>query len=317
MQMGMRYRALGKSGIQVSEVGFGAWAIGGNAYGRTDRCESRNALARAEEFGCNFVDTAMVYGDSELLLGEFLVGRRSKWRVSTKYSGQPEGLEATLNTQLKRLRLDAVDLYLVHWAPSATEQQIYEQLYRVKKTGKARLVGVSLYSIGDISFVLANSTIDALMIAFSVLDPDPFLAKLESIRKSGLGVLVRSTLKEGFLTGKFANGAAFLDDRDQRHRWDADKVSDTIQRSELFRFLEHDVGSMTVGAACYPLCFQEVSTVLLGTKTVAQAEVNFGKVPDSRLSKPCLDRIGALQRKLGLLDRRGRVLDRVRSVLGM
>ena len=90
----MEFRNFGKTGMQVSAVGFGAWAIGGNSFGMVDRQESLRALARAEELGCNFVDTAEVYGNSEAILGEFLVGRRDRWRVATKYSGQTGGLLA-------------------------------------------------------------------------------------------------------------------------------------------------------------------------------------------------------------------------------
>jgi len=72
----MAYRRFGATGLKVSEVSFGAWAIGGKAYGAVDRQDTLRALARAEECGCNLVDTAMIYGDSELVLGEFLRGRR-------------------------------------------------------------------------------------------------------------------------------------------------------------------------------------------------------------------------------------------------
>ena len=74
----MPYRRFGATGRSVSEVGFGAWAIGGRAYGAVDRQEALRALARAEELGCNLVDTAMVYGDSEAVLGRFLRGRRDR-----------------------------------------------------------------------------------------------------------------------------------------------------------------------------------------------------------------------------------------------
>ena len=99
---GMQYRSFGKTGMLLSEVGFGALQIG-QSYGTVDRSESLSALARDEELGCNLVDTGGRYGDSELVLGQFLNGRRSKWHVATKYSGQPEGLEATIEQQLVRL----------------------------------------------------------------------------------------------------------------------------------------------------------------------------------------------------------------------
>jgi len=308
VQGGMNYRALGASGVRVSEVGFGGWGIGG-AYGSVDRAESLRTLARAEELGCNFVDTAMVYGDSELVLGEFLAGRRSKWLVATKFSGQPEGLEATLEKQLVRLGTDAVDLYQVHWAPSRAEQALYEALYRIRKSGKARLVGISLYSIGDINSVLKQGQIDVIQLPFSLLDPDPFLAKLDAIRRAGVGVIIRSSLKEGFLTGKYRRDAVFPDPNDQRHGWTAEQIASTVDAAEQFRFIEAEAASMAVGAACYPLSFAETSTVILGTKSVAQAESNFGLVPGTRLSDATLHRIEARQRAMRLYDRKGRIRD--------
>lgn len=305
---GMRYRALGASGISVSEVGFGAWGIGG-AYGSVDRAESLRTLARAEELGCNFVDTAMVYGDSELVLGEFLAGRRSKWLVATKFSGQPEGLEATLEQQLRRMNLDAVDLYQIHWAPSRSEQALYEALYRVRKAGKARLIGISLYSIADINSVLQQGRIDVIQLPFSLLDPDPYLAKLDLIRRTGVGVIIRSALKEGFLTGKYRRDAVFPDPNDQRHDWTPGQIAATVDSVERFRFIEAETGSMAVGAACYPLCFAETSTVILGTKSVAQADSNFGAVSGARLSEASLRRIESLQRTMSLYDRKGRIRD--------
>jgi len=312
---GMNFRSLGKSGIKVSEVAFGAWGIGGAAYGAADRAESLNALARAEELGCNFVDTAMVYGESELVIGEFLKGRRDKWLVSTKYSGQKAGLEATLEEQLQRLGVDGVDLYMIHWVPSASEQELYEQLYRVKKAGKARLVGFSLYTIEDIRHVLRQTEADALMVAFSLLDPDPYLAKLDAIRKSGIGVIIRSSLKEGFLTGKYKRDATFPDPNDQRHKWSAEKIAATVDAAEQFRFLEQDVGSMLVGAACYPLCFVETSTVIMGTRSARHADTNFGIVPSKRLSQTSLERVQSLQRKMKLFDRRGRLRATIRGLI--
>ena len=131
--------------MQVSEVGFGAWAIGGKSYGKVDKQESLNALAKAEELGCNFVDTAMVYGDSEIVLGEFLKGRRDKWLIATKFSGSSEkSLLETANEQLKRLKTDYIDFYQIHWAPRGAQNYLYDELYKLKEQGKTRYIGVSL-----------------------------------------------------------------------------------------------------------------------------------------------------------------------------
>jgi myo-inositol catabolism protein IolS len=299
---GMPYRRFGATGLQVSELGFGAWAIGGNSYGAVDQAEALRALARAEELGCNLVDTAAVYGHSEEVLGEFMRDRRSRWIIATKYSYQPAGMTATLEQQLRRLGTDVVDFYQLHSAPN--DGQAYEELYRLKKSGKVRFVGVSLYSARDIDEVIDHSLLDGVQLKFSLLDPDPFLQRIGRLRRSGLAVLVRSTLKEGFLTGKFKRDATFPAADDQRHAWSAEQIARTVDEVERFRFLESEAGSMVCAAVAYPLSFPEVSTVLLGTKNVTQAEANFGGIPGARLSAASLSRVAALQDALDAGGRR-------------
>jgi myo-inositol catabolism protein IolS len=268
----MHYRDFGSTGMKVSEVGFGAWGIGGKAYGEADRQESLRTLARAEELGCNFVDTAAVYGESEAVLGEFLKGRRDKWLISTKFSAQPEGMERTIEDQLRRLGTDTIDFYQVHWAPGRGEQDLYEGLYRLKKSGKARAVGVSLKSANDIDRVLTDTDIDGFMVRFSLLDPEPFLSRVRLLRQKRPAVIVRSALKEGFLTGKYTRDVTFTDPDDQRSAWTREQIETAVDAVERFRFLESEAGSMVVAAAAYPLAFAETSTVVLGTDKVSYAE---------------------------------------------
>lgn len=298
----MPYRHFGATGIQVSEVAFGAWAIGGRAYGAVDRQDALRALARAEEMGCNTVDTAMVYGDSEVVLGEFLSGRRNRWIIATKYSHQPEGLTATLEQQITRLGTDVIDFYQLHSRPK--DSRVYDELYRLKKAGKVRFVGASVYSAGDIDQVIDHGMMDGVQVPFSLLDPDPFLRRAARLRQSGLAVLVRSTLKEGFLTGKFKRDATFPESDDQRHAWTAGRIAGTVDRVERFRFLEANSGSMLQASVAYALSFPEVSAVLLGTKTVAQAEINFGQLPGARLDEADLSRVLAVQAELDCGGRR-------------
>lgn len=294
---GMRYRPFGRTGLEVSEVGFGSWGIGGS-YGATDRHDSLDALARAEELGCNFVDSAAVYGDAEALLGEFLELRRSRWIVATKYSGQDAGMTATLESQLRDLRTDAVDLYQLHWVPR--DEEIYQELDRLRRAGKARFVGVSLYTAEDIDFVLGRPEIDSLQVAFNLLDPDPLLSRVHAIHGSGKAVIVRSALREGFLTGKFKRDQVFPEPGDQRHEMTAAQIASTVDQVERFRFLENEAGSMVAAAARYPLSFADVSTVILGTKSGKQADTNFGEVPGGTLSADALAQIRRTQLSLGL-----------------
>jgi aryl-alcohol dehydrogenase-like predicted oxidoreductase len=310
----MPYRKFGRTGLNVSEVGFGAWGIGGQVYGKADRNESLAALAKAEELGCNFVDTAAVYGDSETVLGEFLTGRRDRWIVATKYSGQAEGMKATLESQLARLRTDHVDFYMIHWMPGRGEQSLFEELERLKKSGKVRFAGVSLYSREDIASAIGNALLDGFMIAVNLLEPDPFMAMRADIAASGKAVIVRSTLKEGFLAGKFTKDTRFTDPADQRSKWSAEKIAETVDHAERFRFLEHSAGSLARGAIAYPLSFPEVSAVVVGVKKVWEAEEDFGKTAGLRLSSEELDRISRLQSDLGLRKRVG-LIRRLRGLL--
>lgn len=309
----MPYRAFGATGLEVSEVGFGAWAIGGKAYGAVDRQDVLRALARAEELGCNLIDTAMVYGDSESVLGQFLQGRRDHWIIATKYSYQPAGMTATLEQQLTRLGTDVIDFYQLHAPPEHPE--LYDELYALKKAGKVRFVGVSLYSARDIDKVIDDTMLDGVQVPFSLLDPDPFLLRVARLRQSHLGVLVRSTLKEGFLAGKFKRDATFPSVDDQRHSWSPAQIARTVDEVERFRFLEAEAGSMARAAVAYPLSYPEVSSVLLGTKTAAQAQSNFGEIPGARLSTAALQRVLALQDELDLGNRRS-PRNLVRRVLG-
>jgi len=298
----MPLRRFGATGLQVSEVGFGAWGIGGKAYGAVERAEALRTLARAEELGCNLVDTAATYGDSEAVLGEFLRDRRSRWIVATKYSYQPAGMAATLEQQLRRLGTDVVDLYQLHAPPE--DDRVYEELYRLKKDGKVRFAGVSLYNAHNIDDVLGHPLIDGVQLRFSLLDPDPFLQRIATLRQSKLAVLIRSTLKEGFLTGKFKRDATFPADDDQRHSWSAAQIAKTVDDVERFRFLEAETGSLVRAAVAYPLSFPEVSTVLLGTKNLREAQINFGETPGTRLSAESMRRVAALQDELDAGDRR-------------
>jgi aryl-alcohol dehydrogenase-like predicted oxidoreductase len=295
---GIARREFGATGVAVSEIGFGAWGIGGG-YGGVDKTESLNALAAAEELGCNFVDTAMVYGNSEQVLGEFLKGRRSKWFVATKYSGQSPGMTATIEKQLETLQTDAVDLYQLHWYPRGADKQLLDELERLKQAGKARFIGISLSSPIDLQDALARPSIDAFQIPLSLLQPEPFLTCLAVLKRNRRGVVVRSALRKGFLTGKYGRNAAFTDPDDQRHKLTLAEVAGIVDQVERFRFLERDATSMASAAVRYPLSFSPVSTVILGTKTETQARSNFGEIPGT-LSSVALEQIRVLQLKLGL-----------------
>lgn len=297
----MDYRQFGKTDLMVSETGFGAWAIGGKSYGKVDRKDSLDALAAAEDFGCNFVDTAPVYGDSEIVLGEFLKSRRYKWLIATKYSGGNKSLVEVAEQQLKRLQTDVIDLYQIHWVPRNGE--LYNDLYKLKKQGKIRYCGVSLYNAADIDFVLQNTHVDGFQVPLSLLEPFPFLQKIDIIKKHNPGIIVRSALKMGFLSGKFNTHSTFNDLDDQRSKLTPKEIRWLADSTKRFNFLMKEFKLLAVAAAAYPLSFPEISTVILGTKNTEQANINFGLIPGNRFHPETLDNISKIQNELGLMKK--------------
>jgi aryl-alcohol dehydrogenase-like predicted oxidoreductase len=172
---------------------------------------------------------------------------------------------------------------------------------------------VSLKSANDIDRVLNDTDIDGFMVRFSLLDPEPFLSRLRLMREKRPAVIVRSALKEGFLTGKYTRDVTFTDPGDQRSSWTRAQIEAALADVERFRFLEGEAGSMIVAAAAYPLAFAETSTVILGTDKVSYADTNFGVVPGKRLSEQSLERIRDLQLEMGLRSRRELLFEKLRT----
>lgn len=314
----MRQRQLGRTGLRVSERGFGAWAIGGASYGAVAPDVALDALARAEELGCNFVDTAAVYGDSEALLGRFLPSRRERWIVASKYSGQPQGMTALVEEQLRRLGIDRIDLYQIHWAPRGKDEALHEELEALRRSGKIRFAGVSLRSAGDVAHVLRQPGIDVLQMPVSLLDPEPLRSSLPLLRQRGVGVIARSALRGGFLTGKYDSRSRFAVPGDQRGDWDTGHIAELARQAAAFDELAAHTGSCLATALAYPLAFPEVSTLILSCKDRGQVEANLGG-PAVELSEHAVRRIEAIQKALGVGARPSalrRLWKRVRGLLG-
>jgi aryl-alcohol dehydrogenase-like predicted oxidoreductase len=188
-------------------------------------------------------------------------------------------------------------------------------LEQLKQSGKVRYVGVSLYNEGDIDYVLKQSVIDGFQVKFGLLDPMPLLSRLTQIENSGLGVIVRSSLKEGFLTGKFKPGVSFSAANDQRSEWTAGQIAMTLKQVEALRFLETAERSLLCSAIHYPLQFSAVSTVIVGTKNDQQAKANFTDSGVVSFTDDEMESIQRLQRKMGLLYNPDGGLGRVSALM--
>jgi aryl-alcohol dehydrogenase-like predicted oxidoreductase len=165
-----------------------------------------------------------------------------------------------------------------------------------------RFIGVSLYSAAEIDDVLARDVVDGVQVCFGLLDPFPLLQRLAAVRTFRAGIIARSVLKHGFLSGKYAATSRFTDRNDQRSHWDQGQIQATAHAADRMRFLETDSRSLLAAAVRYPLAFPEVSTVVLSTKTREQATNNFLHCQNGDLTAGELARVRDVQASLGLLS---------------
>ncbi len=289
----MRYRRLGKTDLQVSELGFGAWAIGGNkhghSYGPTDQGESLRAIRRAFELGCTFFDTADIYGHglSEKLLQQALGANRQACVIATKvgndfYHGpfrknfDPDYIRFALEKSLQRLQTDYIDLYQFHNPPLMMLErgEHYEILETLKAEGKIRYYGVSVHDAYEGMMAIDTGKPDVIQVVYNLLRQDPREELLPFAAERDVGVIVREPLASGMLTGKYGPDAAFTEG-DVRAEWPQEYLAFQAQLVDKLRFLATE-GQRTLAQAALRFVLDEpsVSVVIPGAKTVAQVEEN-------------------------------------------
>ncbi|CAA9354516.1 MAG: hypothetical protein AVDCRST_MAG29-2500 [uncultured Nocardioidaceae bacterium] len=304
----MRYRMLGKTGIQVSEISLGLWAVGGDAWGPVEDDESLAAMRTAFDAGVNFFDTADVYGrgHSEELLGRFLADvPRQDVYVATKgglWRGrQPnpyvdeQMVVEDCEASLRRLGVDYIDVYQDHvWWDENTEV-FAAALKRLKEQGKVRFVGLSA---NDHEYVRhfddAIGGMDTLQLDYSMLNREPEDATLPYCEANGVGVIVRGPLAMGKLAGKFTADSEFPAG-DIRGEWvhgeqRAGYLRDLATVGRL-SFLA-DERTLAQAALAYVLAHPTVSTTIPGAKRPSQVTDNVAAV-DHPLSDQELERIAA------------------------
>ncbi len=288
----VEYRELGKSGLEVSEIGFGAWAIGGDAWGPVEDDASIAAMQRALELGINFIDTADVYGDghSEELVAKVIKGRRDQVIVSTKGglmghhrdpSGtpvydRPEKVREALENSLRRLGTDYVDVYFDHiwWDRHEETEAFIEALSQLKAEGKARAVGVSTDDFEYIKHFNKNGGLDVVQLEYSILNRKAEREILPYLQEHGIGVVVRGPLQKGLLTGKFTSDTTFPEG-DVRSGWPSEEWYTTdLARVDRLRELVGDGQTMGQLALRFVLSHPAISTAIPGGKTPGQVEQN-------------------------------------------
>jgi len=290
----MKYRDFGKSGLKVSEIGFGAWAIGGNAhgncYGHTDDRASLAAVQKAMELGCNFFDTADVYGrgHSETLLGKAIKGKRERAIIATKVGADfqsgfgaqnfsAEYIRAALERSLQRLKTDYIDIYQLHNPPLRLigQESTFEILKILKREGKIRTWGLSIFDPTEGLVALRVTQPDALQVTYSIFNSRAEEVLFPSAREAGCAIIAREVLANGFLSGKYQEEAQF-ESGDFRAQWRREFILARVHGAQRLSFLVK-LGQRTLAQTSlkFVLSNPEVAVALIGTKTAEQAEENF------------------------------------------
>jgi aryl-alcohol dehydrogenase-like predicted oxidoreductase len=294
----MKYRELGRTGWKVSEISFGAWAIGG-AWGDVDDRESLAALHRAVDLGVNFFDTADVYGDgrSERLLAQLKherdeeiviatkAGRRLDPHVASGYNR--ENLSAFIDRSLQNLGTDALDLLQLHCPPTEVyyRPEVFAALDDFVKQGQIRYYGVSVEKVEQALKAIEYSGVQTVQIIFNIFRQRPAELFFGEAKKREVGILARVPLASGLLTGKLTAQSQFEADDHRAFN----RHGEAFDRGETFAGVDYETGleaieelralvpegmTMAQFALRWILMFDAVTCAIPGAKRPSQAEDN-------------------------------------------
>lgn len=314
----MQFRNFGKHSFQCSEIGFGAWAIGGSWGSQADE-DSLAALNRALDLGCNFIDTAAGYGSgrSERLIGQVLreraaAGKNKPVFVATKTPPEAGNwppspydqaehcfsesyLRANIAERLANLGTSKLDLLQLHtwtraWNRNPTPFKILRQL---QSEGLIGLIGVSTpeHDQNSVIDLMRGGWIDSVQVIYNIFEQEPAAELLDVAKECGVGIIVRVAFDEGSLTGKFTSETTFPDDDFRSAYFAGDRMARTVARVKLIQADLADSGyTMPQAALKFVLAHPAVSVVIPGIRNVAQAEANCGvsdlpALPPSLLQK--------------------------------
>lgn len=314
----MKYRELGRTGWKVSEISFGAWAIGGT-WGKVDDQESLAALHAALDGGVNFFDTADVYGDghSERLLAKLKKERRDKFYIATKAGRRlnphtAEGynrrnLTAFVEHSLKNLRTDAIDLLQLHSAPTAVYYmpEVFGVLDDLVLAGKIRHYGVSVEKVEEALKAIEFPGVQSVQIIFNIFRQRPAELFFPEAHRRKVGILARLPLSSGLLSGKLTRTSTFAKD-DHRN---FNRHGEAFDRGETFSGVDYETGlklveqlrplapagvTMPQLALRWILEFPAVTCAIPGAKRPAQVQENVAAADLPHLPKATMKKIQAL-----------------------
>ena len=286
----MEYRTLGRTGLRVSDIGFGAMTVGGEIFGATDDSESLRALNRALDLGMNFIDTADAYGrgHSEELIAQLLKTRRHEVVLATKGGNQftvrqglrnfdPDYITSALEQSLKRLQIETIDLYQLH-NPSQEvmrRSEIFDRLDRFKREGKIRFYGVSIEQTADGIVAIETGKPDTLQVVYNILHQDPEQQLFPLAQRENIGIIARVPLERGALSGRFRSTTGFAERDWRKGVFSDDQLAQVNAAVEKLQFVvKGDVPNLAHAALRFILSHPAVSSIIPGIRTVRQVEDN-------------------------------------------
>jgi aryl-alcohol dehydrogenase-like predicted oxidoreductase len=301
----MNYRTLGKTGLQVSEIGYGAWGIGKSMWiGATDD-QSLEALNRAIELGLNFIDTVLGYGDghSERLVGQVVREHSKPVYVATKIppknyqwparAGVPaneafpaDHVISCTEQSLRNLGLETIDVQQFHvWSDEWVNNGDWaEGIQKLKEQGKIRHFGVSIndHQPSNAIKLIETGLVDTVQVIYNIFDQSPEDELLAACQKHNVGVIVRVALDEGGLTGTITPETKFNDGDFRENYFRGDRKQEVFDRvNRIAEDLDVPTDRMAEIALRYVLSHPAVSTVIPGMRTVRNVERNM-QVGDGR-----------------------------------
>ena len=296
----MEYRKLGRTNIDVSVISFGAWALGGDAWGKQNDEDSRRSLKKAVDLGCNFIDTAAVYGmgHSEEIVGEFVKETKKEIHIATKVppknykwparKGTPiketfpqEWIMSQTEKSLKRLKKECIDLQQLHvWTEEWIDcDEWLNALTKLKKEGKIRFFGVSINAFEPESGVelCKKGLVDSIQVVYNIFEQKPEDSLFVEAIKNNIGIIARVPLDESALTGKITKETKFGREDFRAHYFKGERLFETVERVDKLKEVSTKFNIPLVELALrFSFTHKAVSTSIPGIRNERQADMNVG-----------------------------------------
>jgi aryl-alcohol dehydrogenase-like predicted oxidoreductase len=317
----MRYRTFGRTGWEVSEIGFGAWAIGAD-WGHVSEADALDALHRSIDLGVNFIDTADVYGDgrSEQLITRVLKDRGEQVYVATKAGRRldphlaegynRQNLTAFVERSLLNLDVEALDLVQLHCPPTEVyyNPEVFDVLDDLTKAGKIRHYGVSVEKVEEAIKAVEFPNVKSVQIIFNIFRTRPAELFFQLAQERQVAILARVPLASGLLSGKMTPQTTFTEDDHRNYN----RYGQSFDVGETFSGVDYETGleaveeirplvpeGMTLAqfALRWILMFEAVSTAIPGAKNAQQATDNANASEFPPLSDETMADLGQIYEK--------------------